>query len=215
MNVDLQVPVISENQSATEGNGKAQESQQENYAVPAAAVDSDAEGDIDMGDNVDEIEPKAVENQQPSVAALPDSIPPASASMTSGFSRFHVTIDPRNASSSTSLDPTTSTAKLVTLDDPLAFRAYRPKTTPSAIGRILARNPGLSVDAFTEVLQAESATVGFSPPRLPFLFLFLFFNFLKEMILDRCDPASKTSERDFYYETYHNSNYPNVSALCV
>jgi hypothetical protein len=32
-------------------------------------------------------------------------------------------IDSKNASSSAALDPTTSTGQLVTLDDPLAFRA--------------------------------------------------------------------------------------------
>ena len=172
MNTDPQTADISK--SAAEGNGEAQESQETNHAISAGAVDSDAEGDIDMGENEDETEQnsKPVENQQTIVVPVgPPSVPPAA--MTSGFSRFHVTIDPRNASSATALDPTTSTAKLVTLDDPLAFRAYRPKTTPSAIGRILARNPGLSVEAFTEVLQAESANVRFSSP------LFIFFLTLK------------------------------------
>ena len=167
MNIDSQVVAIFENEDAAEsGDGEAQESQDINHAISAGTVDPDAEGDIDMGENEDETEPKVVENQQPVVSPMgPPSMPPAS--MTGGFSRFHVTIDPRNASSSSPLDPTTSTAKLVTLDDPLAFRAYQPKTTPSAIGRILARNPGLSVDAFTEVLQAEGANV-----RLPPLFIF-------------------------------------------
>ena len=154
MNVDSQAGVVSDN-----GHGavrEAEESQEINHALSAGAIDPDAEGDIDMGEN-DETEPRAVENQQSFVSLPVPSMPPAS--MSGGFSRFHVTIDPRNASSTGTLDPKTSTAQLVTLDDPLAFRAYRPKTTPSAIGRILARNPGLSVDAFTEVLQAESASV--------------------------------------------------------
>ena len=56
---------------------------------------------------MDEVEPKVVENQQPPVTALPDSIPQALASISSSFSRFHVMIDPRNASSLASLDPTT------------------------------------------------------------------------------------------------------------
>ena len=160
--MDANPGAISEKGGVAEGDGEAQKLQEINHAISAGAVDPDAEGDIDMGENEDETEPKAVENQQIIVAPMaPPPLPPAS--MTSGFSRFHVTIDPRNASSSAALDPTTSTAKLVTLDDPLAFRAYRPKTTPSAIGRILARNPGLSVDAFTEVLQAEGASVRFSP----------------------------------------------------
>ena len=170
MNVDSQVGVVSANEHAAEddGEGEAEESQEINHAISAGAIDPDAEGDIDMGEN-DEIEPRAVENQQSILSPPLPSMPPAS--MTSGFSRFHVTIDPRNASSSAALDPTTSTAQLVTLDDPLAFRAYRPKTTPSAIGRILARNPGLSVDAFTEVLQAEGASVCYSP------LLLLYFSF--------------------------------------
>jgi len=173
----------SANQPADGGNGKAQESQ---HAVSIVAVDPDAEGDIDMVENGDETEPKAVESQQtalPPLANPPPSIP--TTSMTSGFSRFHVTIDPENASQSAALDPTTSTAKLVTLDDPLAFRAYRPKTTPSAIGRILARNPGLSVDAFTEVLQAEGASVRFFLLYIP---LFLYF-FKKNLLLDWRDDA--------------------------
>ena len=163
MNADSQVGVVAENERAA--IGEAEVSQEIIHAISAGAIDPDAEGDIDMGEN-DETEPRAVENQQSFVSPPLPSMPPAS--MTGGFSRFHVTIDPRNASSSASLDPTTSTAQLVTLDDPLAFRAYRPKTTPSAIGRILARNPGLSVDAFTEVLQAEGASVRYLP---------LFYNF--------------------------------------
>ena len=162
MNSDSQVGVVSENGHAA--GGDAEESQEINNAISAGAIDPDAEGDIDMGEN-DETEPRAVENQQPFVSPPLPSMPPAS--MTGGFSRFHVTIDPRNAPTSATLDPKTSTAQLVTLDDPLAFRAYRPKTTPSAIGRILARNPGLSVDAFTEVLQAESASVCY-----PFFFVY-------------------------------------------
>ena len=176
MHVDPHAVAVSENQPAVDADEKAEESQQTNHSISGGAVDSDAEGDIDMGENLDETEPKVVENQQPIVipmAAAPSSIPPVS--ITSGFSRFHVTIDPRNTSSSAALDPTTSTAKLVTLDDPLAFRAYRPKTTPSAIGRILARNPGLSVDAFTEVLQAEGANVRFFPPFISSFSIFSFF----------------------------------------
>ena len=137
--------------------GEAEESQEINHAISAGAIDPDAEGDIDMGEN-DETEPRAVENQQSLVSPSLPSMPPPS--MAGGFSRFHVSIDP---ASSVASDPKTSTAQLVTLDDPMAFRAYRPKTTPSAIGRILARNPGLSVDAFSEVLQAESANVCYLP----------------------------------------------------
>ena len=162
MNANSQVGVVSENEHAAVG--EAEESQEIKHAISAGAIDPDAEGDIDMGEN-DETEPRAVENQQSVVSSPLPSMPPES--MASGFSRFHVTIDPRNASSSASLDPTTSTAQLVTLDDPMGFRAYRPKTTPSAIGRILARNPGLSVEAFTEVLQAEGASVCYPPLYLP------------------------------------------------
>jgi hypothetical protein len=164
MNVDSQEGgVVPENEHVAGDDGEAEKSQEINHGISAGAIDPDAEGDIDMGEN-DETEPRAVENQQSIVSPPLPSMPPASASMTSGFSRFHVTIDPRNASSSAALDPKTSTAQLVTLDDPLAFRAYRPKTTPSAIGRILARNPGLSVEAFSEVLQAEGASVCYPPP---------------------------------------------------
>ena len=132
MNGDSQAGVVSNN-----GHGavrEAEESQEINHALSAGAIDPDAEGDIDMGEN-DETEPRAVENQQSFVSLPVPSMPPAS--MSGGFSRFHVTIDPRNASSTGTLDPKTSTAQLVTLDDPLAFRAYRPKTIPSAIVRIL------------------------------------------------------------------------------
>ena len=190
MNADSEPATVSEDRSATGSDGKVQEFQQIN--VPADAVDPDAEGDIDMGENADETEPKAVENHQPVVTPMPPSTPPAS--ITSGFSRFHVTIDPRNVSSSQPLEPTTSTAKLVTLDDPLAFRAYRPKTTPSAIGRILARNPGLSVDAFTEVLQAESASVR--------LFTLLPFFLKAECVLGGRDDSStsQSSKLNLYYD---------------
>ena len=163
MNADSQLGVVSQNEHATVGD--IEELLGIDHAISAGTIDPDAEGDIDMGEN-DETEPGAVENQQSFISPPLPSMP--SASMTSGFSRFHVTIDPKNASSSAALDPTTSTAQLVTLDDPLAFRAYRPKTTPSAIGRILARNPGLSVDAFTEVLQAEGASVCYPPHFISF-----------------------------------------------
>ena len=205
MNADSYVPVgaVSENGHAVVGD--VEESQEINHAISASAIDPDAEGDIDMGEN-DETEPRAVENQQSLVSPPLPPMPPAS--MTGGFSRFHVTIDPRNASSSASLDHTTSTAQLVTLDDPLAFRAYRPKTTPSAIGRILARNPGLSVDAFTEVLQAEGASVCY------LLLLYLPSQPEKPCSLDQCNDL-KSGERDFYHEIYHNANYPNVGTLRI
>ena len=203
MNADSQVGVISENEDA--GIGEAEASQEIIHAISAGAIDPDAEGDIDMGEN-DETEPRAVENQQSFVSPPLPSMPQAS--MTGGFSRFHVTIDPRNASSSASLDPTTSTAQLVTLDDPLAFRAYRPKTTPSAIGRILARNPGLSVDAFTEVLQAEGASVRYLP------LFYTFSNLGKLCSSDRCNDL-ESGERDFYHEIHHNTNYPNIGTLRV
>ena len=206
MNVDSQVGVVSENGHAA--MGEAEESQEINHAISAGAIDPDAEGDIDMGEN-DETEPRAVENQQSFVSPPLPSMPPAST--TGGFSRFHVSIDPSPSATlaSTTSDSTTSTAQLVTLDDPLAFRAYRPKTTPSAIGRILARNPGLSVDAFSEVLQAESASVCYPSFFYPVLLI------LKNYVfLDWCNDL-KSGERDFYHEIYNYTNYPNVSALRV
>ena len=204
MNADSQVGVVSENGHVAVR--EAEESQEINHAISAGAIDPDAEGDIDMGEN-DETEPRADENQQSFVPPPVPSMPPAS--LSGSFSRFHVTIDPGNASSTATLDPKTSTAQLVTLDDPLAFRAYRPKTTPSAIGRILARNPGLSVDAFTEVLQAESASVCY-----PSLFIYLSSQLEKLFFLDRRNDL-KSGEHDFYLEIYNYSNYPNVSALRV
>ena len=103
---DIEVEV--ESSFISELELSAQNSAQVFYVVISAdSIGPDAEGDIDMGEN-DETESRADENQQSFVSPPVPSMHPAS--MFGSFSRFHVTIDPRNASSIAILDPKTSTA---------------------------------------------------------------------------------------------------------
>ena len=55
--------------------------------------------------------------------------------------------------------PASSTANLITLDDPLAFRPYKPKTATSTIGRISAKTPHLGVEVFTDLLLPPGTQV--------------------------------------------------------
>ena len=71
-----------------------------------------------------------------------------------GFSKFFVQLPPapppvRKATSE----------ELLKLSDTLTARVYRPKTTPSAIGRILAHNPHVSVDDFSDILEVDQSKV--------------------------------------------------------
>jgi len=71
-----------------------------------------------------------------------------------GFSKFFVQLPPapppvRKATSE----------ELLKLSDTLTARVYRPKTTPSAIGRILAHNPNVSVDDFSDILEVDQSKV--------------------------------------------------------
>ena len=103
---DIEVEV--ESSFISELELSAQNSAQVFYVVISAdSIGPDAEGDIDMGEN-DETESRADENQQSFVSPPVPSMHPAS--MFGSFSRFHVTIDLRNASSIAILDPKTSTA---------------------------------------------------------------------------------------------------------
>ena len=45
------------------------------------------------------------------------------------------------------------------LSDTLTSRVYRLKTTPSAIGRILAHNAHVSVDDFSDLLEVDKSKV--------------------------------------------------------
>jgi hypothetical protein len=54
---------------------------------------------------------------------------------------------------------TSSTANLITLDDPLAFRHYKPKTATSTIGKISAKTPHLGVEVFTDLLLPPGTQV--------------------------------------------------------
>ncbi|KAF8957393.1 hypothetical protein BDZ97DRAFT_109410 [Flammula alnicola] len=67
-----------------------------------------------------------------------------------GVSKFRVQLPPTPP-------PPPTAEELMKLDDPVAFGAFKPTTTPSAIGRILARNPLISVDAFSEILEARGS----------------------------------------------------------
>ena len=126
--------------------------------------------------------------------------------MFGGFSRFHVTIDPRNASSTATLDPKTSTAQLKTLDsdDPLAFRAYRPKTTPSAIVRILVGIRDCQWMRLQRCCKPKAQACV-----IP-LFLYLSSQPEKLFSLDR-----RKDLKSGYHEIHSYTNYPTVSAICV
>jgi hypothetical protein len=83
-----------------------------------------------------------------------------------GFSKFFVQLPPppppvRKATSE----------ELLKLSDTLTSRVYRPKTTPSAIGRILAHNPHVSVDDFSDILEVDRSKVRYVvslSPGLPY-----------------------------------------------
>ncbi|KDR72757.1 hypothetical protein GALMADRAFT_764828 [Galerina marginata CBS 339.88] len=68
----------------------------------------------------------------------------------SGFSKFRVELPPSA--------PGAPTSSLL-MSDPLAFKGFKPTTTTAAIGRILASNPGISVDVFTNLLDAQKSKV--------------------------------------------------------
>lgn len=67
--------------------------------------------------------------------------------------------------------PASSTANLITLDDPLAFRPYKPKTATSTIGKISAKTPHLGVEVFTDLLlppgtqNGSTSTTTKTPPQ--------------------------------------------------
>jgi hypothetical protein len=74
-----------------------------------------------------------------------------------GYNKFRVSLPPTPPPP----PPLPTAEELMKLDDPLAFRAFKPTTTPSAIGRILARNPQISVEAFSAILQADNTKVSY------------------------------------------------------
>lgn len=63
------------------------------------------------------------------------------------------------ATGTTATAPASSTANLITLDDPLAFRHYKPKTATSTIGRFSAKTPHLGVEVFTDLLLPPGTQV--------------------------------------------------------
>jgi hypothetical protein len=71
-----------------------------------------------------------------------------------GFSKFFVQLPPPPPP----IKKATS-EELLKMSDTLLSRVYRPKTTPSAIGRILAHNPHVSVDDFSDILEVDRSKV--------------------------------------------------------
>lgn len=124
-----------------------------------ADLDADADGESDTNHEEDE-GPGHLAEQAPTEANQSQGRPliwkttktDAQPTWSKGFSKFRVELPPTPPPPPTAQD-------LMKMDDHMTFRAFKPKTTPSAIGRILAHNPQISVDAFSEILEADGSNV--------------------------------------------------------
>jgi len=131
--------------------------------------DADADGDSEHYGGEELIYPLVDEPIAPSAhPAQPPPPPPPPTKSTpilygpttssgNGFSKFFVQLPPppppvRKATSE----------ELLKLSDTLTSRVYQPKTTPSAIGRILAHNPHVSVDDFSDILEVDRSKVRYA-----------------------------------------------------
>ncbi|KAF9004746.1 hypothetical protein BDQ17DRAFT_410393 [Cyathus striatus] len=108
----------------------------------------DPEGDADVDMDTENAKLADSINNGPRPGALDERRDPVSATPSTG--------SPISLPGSTA---TTATKNLITLSNTDTFRAYQPKTTTSAIGRILAKNPHISVDAFSSLLQPSGTRV--------------------------------------------------------
>lgn len=104
----------------------------------------DADSGADLGDdNVADVGPPAV----------------VGASSWSASTSMGTTTATGTTATGVTTAPASSTANLVTLDDPLAFRHYKPKTAAYTIGRFSAKNPHLGVEVFTDLLLPPGTQV--------------------------------------------------------
>lgn len=125
--------------------------------------DDDADGDSEHDGGEEPVFPPVDKPIAPSAHPAHGPPPPTKStpilygpttSSGNGFSKFFVQLPPppppvRKATSE----------ELLKLSDTLTSRVYRPKTTPSAIGRILAHNPHVSVDDFSDILEVDRSKV--------------------------------------------------------